>query len=158
MADINLLTIEDKKRLEAELKELIEVKQPEIIQQLQEARAQGDLSENADYDAAKAEQGNIEKRINEINNILNNYQLVGQGSSGVKHDVVSISATVKFENLSNKKVYQFLIIGSEGANPKENKISNDCPLARSIIGKKVGDVVEVKGIETPYKVKILEII
>lgn len=150
-----ILTVEDRDRLQSELRELIEVKKPEIIKQLQEARAQGDLSENADYDAAKTEQGNIEKRIAEINDILSDYELVSTHTKS--SNIIIVGTTVKFETLSDKKIHEYLIIGSEGANPKENKISNDCPLSKSILGKKVGDVVEVKGIETPYKVKILEI-
>lgn len=150
-----LLTLQDKTRLEAELKELIEVKKPDIIKQIQEARQQGDLSENADYDAAKNEQAAIEKRINDIKTILDNCEII-KDNEGSK-DIVGISKTVVIYDLQDEKEYTFKIYGAQGADPKNGIISNESPLAKSIMNHRVNDVVEVKGIENTYKVKILEI-
>lgn len=150
-----LLTLQDKTRLEAELKELIEVKKPDIIKQIQEARQQGDLSENADYDAAKNEQAAIEKRINDIKTILDNCEII-KDNEGSK-DIVGISKTVVIQDLQDEKKYTFKIYGAQGADPKNGIISNESPLAKSIMNHRVNDVVEVKGIENTYKVKILEI-
>ena len=156
MAEKKLLTVEDKERLQQQLKDLIDVQRPAILKQIQEAREQGDLSENADYDAAKNEQGRIEKLINEITYTLENSEIIDSRTFDVK-GIVSVSSTVKIHDLADDADYEFQIVGSEGSDPKEHKISNESPLARAIMGKKVGAVVEVKGIEKPYKVKVVAI-
>ena len=150
-----LLTIEDKEKLEKELNYLINIRRPEIIKQIQDAREQGDLSENADYDAAKNEQGRIEEQIQKIKYTLENCKIIDSSSIDVK--LVSIGCTVNIFDTQDEKEYTFTIVGSEGSDPANFKISNESPLARSIIGFKKGDIVEVKGIEKPYKVKILAI-
>lgn len=150
-----LLTNEDKKKLENELSNLINIRRPEIIKQIQDAREQGDLSENADYDAAKNEQGRIEEQIQKIKHILENSIIID--SSAIDVNIVSIGCTVTIYDYQDDKEYSFTIVGSEGSDPKNFKISNESPLAKSIIGLKTGDVVEVKGIEKTYKVKILRI-
>lgn len=154
MTEKILLTQSDVDKLNEELKYLIEVKKPNIIKQLQEAREQGDLSENADYDAAKTEQGNIEKRILEINELLKNYELISE--SKTKKDRVSILSTVSFIELDTKKEQEIKIVGSEG-NPSECEISHEAPLSKALLGKKVGDIVEIRGIENPYQIKITSI-
>lgn len=155
----NLMTAEGKKELEKELRHLVDVRRPEIIKQIQEAREQGDLSENADYDAAKNMQAQIEARIKEIENILSNVKIISSTTSKAKKDekVVSVGSTVTLEDYQDKKTYVFKIVGPIESNPAENKISNECPLAKSILGKKVDEEAHVKGIEEPYKVKILAI-
>ena len=155
----NLMTIEGKKELEKELRHLIDVKRPSIIKQIQEAREQGDLSENADYDAAKNMQAQIEARIKEIENILSNVKIISTSKEKSKSDdkYVSVGSTVTLEDFQDKKKYTFKIVGPIESNPADNKISNECPLAKSIMGKKVNDEAHVKGIEEPYKVKILSI-
>lgn len=155
MSKKHLLTQSDFDALTKEFRNLIDVKRPEIIAQLQEARAHGDLSENADYDAAKTEQGNIEKRINELQNILSNYQIIRKDKSSI--DEVIISSIVTFKNLSTNEESTIEITGSEGANPWEGKISNESPLALALIGRKVGDEVEILGLDSTYSVKILKI-
>lgn len=157
MTEKKLLTNEDKIRLEEQLRDLVEIQRPEILRQLQEAREQGDLSENADYDAAKNEQARIEKMISEIKYTLDNSTLIDKKQLDVKGKV-SISNTVTIMDESENKEYKFTIVGSEGNDPENNMISNESPLAKAIINKKVGDVVEVKGIEKPYKVKVLKIV
>ena len=153
--DKQLLTLEDKQKLETELDFLINVRRPEIIKQIQDAREQGDLSENADYDAAKNEQGRIEEQIQKIKHILENSTIID--SSTIDVNVVSIGCTVTVFDYQDNKEYSFTIVGSEGSDPENFKISNESPLARSIIGLKKGDTVEVKGIEKPYRVKIEKI-
>lgn len=155
----NLMTKAGLDKLKKELDQLINVKRPEIIKQIQEAREQGDLSENADYDAAKNMQAVIEGRIKEIEEILNNSKLIKSDDkeSGVKGNVVRIGASVKLKDYQDNQTYTYTIVGSVESDPNENKISNECQLAKSIMGKKVGDEVSVKGVEEPYKVKILEI-
>lgn len=153
--DKQLLTLEDKQKLETELDFLINVRRPEIIKQIQDAREQGDLSENADYDAAKNEQGRIEEQIQKIKHILENSTIID--SSTIDVNVVSIGCTVTIFDYQDNKEYSFTIVGSEGSDPENFKISNESPLAKSIIGLKKGDTVEVKGIEKPYRVKIEKI-
>lgn len=155
----NLMTAEGKKELEKELRHLIDVRRPEIIKQIQEAREQGDLSENADYDAAKNMQAQIEARIKEIENILSNVKLISDSAKSTKKDErsVSIGSSVTLYDYQDEQEYTFKIVGSIESNPAENKISNECPLAKSILGKKANDEAHVKGIEEPYKVKILSI-
>lgn len=150
-----LLTLEDKQKLESELDFLINVRRPEIIKQIQEAREQGDLSENADYDAAKNEQGRIEEQIQKIKYTLENSTIID--SSSIDVTSVSIGCTVTIYDFQDEKNYSFTIVGSEGSNPENFKISNESPLAKSIIGLKIGDIVEIKGIEKSYKVKIEKI-
>lgn len=153
--DKQLLTLEDKQKLETELDFLINVRRPEIIKQIQDAREQGDLSENADYDAAKNEQGRIEEQIQKIKHILENSTIID--SSTIDVNVVSIGCTVTVFDYQDNKEYSFTIVGSEGSDPENFKISNESPLAKSIIGLKKDDTVEVKGIEKPYRVKIEKI-
>jgi len=153
--DKQLLTLEDKQKLQTELDFLINVRRPEIIKQIQDAREQGDLSENADYDAAKNEQGRIEEQIQKIKHVLENSTIID--SSTIDVNVVSIGCTVTVFDYQDNKEYSFTIVGSEGSDPENFKISNESPLAKSIIGLKKGDTVEVKGIEKPYRVKIEKI-
>lgn len=156
----NLMTKEGIQKLKKELKELIEVQRPKIIKQIQEAREQGDLSENADYDAAKNSQAILEGRIKEIEEILNHTKIIDSKSKKTKtvNDIVMIGSSVKFKDYQDDEIYTYTIVGSIESNPSENKISNECQLAKSIMGKKVNDVVTIKGIDEPYKVKILEIL
>ena len=149
------LTLQDVNEYKEKLEYLINVRRPEIIQQIQDAREQGDLSENADYDAAKNEQGHIEEEIQKIKDILDNYELID--SSAVDTKKVTIGTTVTYYDFSDNKEYTFTIVGSEGSDPANGKISNESPLAKTILDLKVNDIVEVKGIDKPYKVQIKKI-
>lgn len=150
----NLMTNEGKKKLEKELKTLINEKRPNIIKQIQEAREQGDLSENADYDAAKNIQAQIEARIKEIETILANVKII---TSNVDENLVSIGSIVTLKDLQLNKVFTYKIVGPIETDPSQNKISNESPLAKSILGKKIGDESYVKGIDEPYSIKIINI-
>lgn len=152
-----LLSEEGLEKLNAELRELIDVKRPEIIKAIQEAREQGDLSENADYDAAKNQQGEIEKRIQEIKNILTNYELINEANDTTSNEKVKVGSKVKILDLSNNEEYEYEIVGEVEADPDSNKISNMSPLAQALLGRGVKAVVEVRNIDNPYRVKILKI-
>ena len=153
----NLLTKEGVNRLNAELRELIDEKRPAIIKTIQEAREQGDLSENADYTAAKNEQGEIEKRIQEIKDILANYELISENKNNDENEKVKVGSKVKLLDLSDDEEVTYEIVGEVEADPDNNKISNQSPLAQAILGKTVKSIVEVRNIDNPYKVKILKI-
>lgn len=147
-----LLTKEAIKELKDELKYLIEVKRPEVIQEIKDARAQGDLSENAEYDAAREKQGQIEDRILEIEKTLENAQEIKSN----KKDTIAIGSTVVLDNKFTNEKETYSIVSTYEVDPFENKISNKSPLALSLIGKSKGDVVIVEA-PTKYEVKILDI-
>lgn len=147
------LTKEGFQKFEEELDYLKTVKRKQNIEALQEARAQGDLSENAEYDAAREEQAQIEARINELENILKYAKLIEEdGTSGI-----SIGKEVTFKEMPNGEEEQFHIVGSEEADPFNGKISINSPIAQSLIGKEVGDVVNISTPGGSIKVKILNV-
>lgn len=148
------LTSEGVAKLQAEYRHLLDVVRPEVTKELVEARALGDLSENADYDAARDRQGKVEARIREIQNILDNHELIKETSS---RKVVAVGSTVLIKDLSFNTEEQYEIVGSVEADPLKNRISNESPLAKAIIGQKVGAVVEVNA-PVPYNVEIVAII
>ncbi len=154
MADKTKLTKEGKAKLEAELRHLIDVDREEVKAQLKEARAQGDLSENADYDAARARQAEVEGRITEIENILANAEIIEEKKGDSKK--VGLGSTVEVEYLEIGKKGTYTIVGSVESDPFQGKISNDCPLGSALIGKKEGDIIDVKG-NKPYQVKIIKL-
>ena len=133
---------------------LLEVAQPENVKALQEARAQGDLSENADYDAAKRKQGEINAEIDELRNILGNVVIIDE--SARTDGSIAIGATVSFTTVKDKKEFEFQIVGSQEADPFKGKISDDSVIAKSIIGHKTGDVVMIH-VEKPYELKITKV-
>ena len=147
-----LLTKEAIKELKEELKTLIEVKRPEVIQEIVDARAQGDLSENAEYEAAREKQGLIEDRIAEIEKTLENAQEIKTS----KTDSISIGSVVTIKNKFSNQKETYSIVSTYESDPFENKISNKSPLALSLIGKSKGDVVIVEA-PTKYEIEILDI-
>lgn len=148
-----ILTKSGKAKLEIELRELIDVIRPEVIEELKAARAQGDLSENADYDAARAKQAEVEGRIKQIEDILANANVIEETSSD---RVVKLGTTVTLLDLSENEEVTYTLVGSVEANPLKGLVSNECALGEAIFGKKVDDVVVVKAV-VPYEVKILSI-
>ncbi|MDY0211015.1 MAG: transcription elongation factor GreA [Acholeplasma sp.] len=148
------LTQEGVDQLRAELTHLKDVKRPENVVALQEARAQGDLSENADYDAARDEQARIEARIKEIENILENFKLIKASSD----NKVTTGKTVTLLFVEKKKTVDYQLVGTIEANPMLNKISTDSPVGRAIIGAVEGDTLEVH-LETGkvFHVQVLDI-
>ena len=148
------LTQEGVDNLKTELTLLKDVKRGENLEALKEARAQGDLSENADYDAARNEQARIEARIAEIENILKNVKIIKTTSE----DIVNIGKTVSVRFLKNNEVKEFYLVGSIEADPKARKISVESPIGKAMLNKQEGDVVEVKT-ETGniFQIEIVEI-
>ena len=148
-----ILTAEGYLELEQELNYLKNEKRPEVITALKEARALGDLSENADYDAARDEQAKVEGRIKQLEYQLEHAVI----NDNAKKDVVSIGTTVTvlYVGEGDEEVYQ--IVGSLEADPFENKISNESPIGAAIMGKKVGDVISVASPNGSYDIKITKI-
>lgn len=150
------LTDEGFLELETELNELKNIKRPAVIKALKEARALGDLSENADYDAARAEQAQVEGRIQELEKIIENAAIIEAGSS----DSVCLGITVKIKYIDDDddEIEEYRIVGSKEADPSNNKISNESPLALAIMDAKVGDVRTVESPTGSYDVEIVEIL
>ena len=145
----NLLTYAGLKKLEEELHDLKVVKRKEVAEKIKEAREQGDLSENAEYDAAKDEQRDIEARIEEIEKILKNAE--------VDLDKISVGCKVKVHDFEFEEDIELKIVGSTEANSLEGKISNESPVGKALIGAHTGDVVEVEMPAGIMKYKVLEI-
>ena len=151
----NLLTYAGLKKLEEELHDLKVVKRKEVAEKIKEAREQGDLSENAEYDAAKDEQRDIEARIEEIEKILKNAEVVVEDE--VDLDKISVGCQVKVYDVDFDEEMEFKIVGSTEANSLQNKISNESPVGAALIGKSVGDVVDVETQAGVLQYKVLEI-
>lgn len=129
-------------KLVAEIHELESVHRPEISRQIAEARDKGDLSENAEYDAAKEAQGLLESKISQLKAVLSNARIIDE--SRLSTDTVQILNKVTIKNLKNGAQVSYTLVSDSEANLKENKISVNTPIAKGLIGKKVGDVVEVQ--------------
>ena len=149
------LTQEGYEELKRELDELINVKRPLNIKAIKEARALGDLSENAEYDAARNEQAVIEARITELEKIFERVEVIREDE--VSTDCVSIGTNVKLEFVDDGETEVYSIVGTTEADPFENKISNESPIGQAIIGKKKNDVIDVSSPTGSYQVKIIEI-
>ena len=150
-----LLTYAGLRALEQELEDLKVVKRKEVAQKIKEAREQGDLSENAEYDAAKDEQRDIEARIEELENILKNVEVVDEDE--VDLDKINVGCAVKVYDITFDEEMDFKIVGSTEANSLEGKISNESPVGHALIGKTVGDVVDVETQAGLMQFKVLEI-
>ena len=144
-----LLTEEGLKELQAELDDLINNKRPDNLKAIKEARALGDLSENADYDAAKNDQAELEGRIKTIEKILENYEIIEKKET----DKVGLGSTVEIKYVDDEETDEYKIVGSQEADPFSSKISNESPIAKAIL-KKVGDIVEVESPNGVYKIEI----
>ena len=150
-----ILTYEGLRNLETELQDLKVVKRKEVSQKIKEAREQGDLSENAEYDAAKDEQRDIEARIEEIEKILKNAEVVVEDE--VDLDKISIGCQVKIYDCEFDEELNYKIVGSTEASSLKGKISNESPVGKALIGAKVGDTIEVETQAGTMKYKVLEI-
>ena len=151
----NILTYEGLKKLEDELENLKVVRRKEVSQKIKEAREQGDLSENAEYDAAKDEQRDIEARIEELEKILKNAEVVVEEEADL--DKVSIGCSVKILDCEFDEELEYKIVGSTEANSLKGKISNESPVGKALLGKQVGDTVEVEAPAGVVKNKVLSI-
>ena len=151
----NILTYAGLKELEAELEDLKVNKRKEVAQKIKEAREQGDLSENAEYDAAKDEQRDIEARIEEVEAILKNVEVVGEDD--VDDTKISVGCHIIIHDFEYDEDIELSIVGSTQTNSLQGKISNESPLGTALLGHEVGDVVEVEMGEVASKYKVLEI-
>ena len=148
----NFVTREGLEKLKAELEHLIQVEEPQVIEELAEARAQGDLSENADYDAAREKQAQLHARKQDLEAMIKNAVLLEENADS---NVIGIGSKVTFIDLSENEEETVVIVGSVEANPFEGKLSNVSPLGAALNNHKVGAVVTVNGVEDPYQVKVL---
>ena len=149
----NILTYAGLKQLEEELQDLKVVKRKEVAQKIKEAREQGDLSENAEYDAAKDEQRDIELRIEEHEKILKNAEVVVEDE--VDLDKINIGCRVKLYDCEYEEELEFQLVGSTEANSLQGKISNESPVGQALIGRREGELVEVEmanGTKAEYRV------
>ena len=142
------------KKLMAELKELETVERPKISAAIAEARDKGDLSENAEYDAAKDEQRDMEARIEEIEQILKNAVVIDEK---FEKGVISLGCHVLLEDISLGKEVTYHIVGSTEADILQNKVSNEAPIGRALLGKKIGDVVSVEGINQVNDFRVIDV-
>ena len=148
-----LMTTEGYLKIETELNDLKINKRPEIIRAVKEARALGDLAENADYDAARNDQAQLEMRIKELEYMLNNSKIIENGKS----DIVDIGSVVTISYVDENDEEEYKIVGSLEADPFNNKISNESPLGVAIMEKRVGDVISVESPTGAYEIKITKI-
>ena len=150
-----ILTYTGLRALENELEELKVVRRKEVAQKIKEAREQGDLSENAEYDAAKDEQRDIEARIEEIEKILKNADVVDEEE--VDLDKISVGCTVLLYDVEFEEEVEYKIVGSTEANSLSGKISNESPLGKALLGKSVGDEIVVEAQAGTMEYKVLKI-
>lgn len=151
----HILTYAGLKKYEEELQDLKVNRRKEVAQKIKEAREQGDLSENAEYDAAKDEQRDIEARIEELEKLLKNAEVVVEDE--IELDKISIGCQVKVYDLEFDEEIEFRLVGSTEANSLQNKISNESPVGKALIGRRVGDVVDVETQVGVIQYKVLEI-
>ncbi len=151
----NIMTYEGLKKLEDELQDLKVNRRQEVAQKIREAREQGDLSENAEYDAAKDEQRDIEARIEELEKILKNAEVIDEDD--VALDTISVGCCVTLLDVEFDDEMKFKIVGSTEANSLKGYISNESPIGQAMLGKKKGDVVEVDSPAGVVQYKIMEI-
>lgn len=155
MSQITYVTEEGMAKMKAELKELKTVERPKISAQIAEARDKGDLSENAEYDAAKEAQGLLEMRIAKLETLISNCRLIDE--SQLDNTKVLILSTVKLRNLTNKMELKYTLVAEKEADLKSGKISVDSPIGKGLLGKSVGDVAEIKVPSGVLKFEVLEI-
>ncbi|WP_315122357.1 transcription elongation factor GreA [uncultured Clostridium sp.] len=157
MSDIKkyIMTYEGVKKLEDELEYLKTVKRKEITEKIKVALSFGDLSENSEYDEAKNEQAFVEGRIMQLENMLKNASIVDE--SEIPADTVSVGTIVKVKDYEFDEDVEFFMVGSAEADPMENKISNESPVGKALIGKRVGETVEVSIPDGVSKYKILSV-
>jgi transcription elongation factor GreA len=150
-----ILTSEGYNKLKKEIEELSTVKRREVAERIRVAREFGDIAENAEYDDAKNEQMLLEHRIATLEERLRDARVISK--KDVAKDVVSIGSKVKLRDVSARETVEYHIVGSAEANPAQNKLSNESPVGKAIIGKKKGETVEVSAPRGTLKYKILEI-
>lgn len=147
------LTKKGLEEVKDEVNNLKTVVRPEVIAQIKEARAQGDLSENAEYQAAREKQAQVEAKIKDLEYIIDNAIIISES----KTDKINVGSTVKIKYIDDNEIDEYTIVGSTEADPFNNKISNESPIAKGIIGKKKGDIVSIESPNGNYDVEIMDI-
>jgi len=155
MSQLRYYTEEGLKKLKTELHQLKVVERPKISQQIADARDKGDLSENAEYDAAKEAQGHLEAKIAKLDDVVANARIIDE--SQMDNSKVLILSKVKLKNLTNGVQVAYTLVAENEANLKEGKISIDSPIGKGVLGKKVGDIADVKVPNGVMKFEILDI-
>jgi transcription elongation factor GreA len=155
MAKLTYLTKEGLEKLKGEMDQLINVERPKISRQIAEARDKGDLSENAEYDAAKDAQGMLELKISQLQEIISNSRVIDE--SKLDNSKVRILTTVTIENTKTKQKMTYMLVPDQEADLKQGKLSVNSPISQALLGKKVGDSAEVKAPAGIISVKILDI-
>jgi transcription elongation factor GreA len=155
MSTHSYVTAEGLQKLKGELEQLKKVERPAISRQIAEARDKGDLSENAEYAAAKEAQGMLELRIQKLEDAISNLRVMDESKIDISK--VQILNKVKIKNKGNNSIMQYLIVAESEANVKEGKISVNTPIAQALLGKKVGDVVSVKVPSGALSLEIMDI-
>ncbi len=155
MSTINYYTEEGLKKLKEELEHMKNVERPKISQQIAEAREKGDLSENAEYDAAKEAQGLLEMKISKLETLIANARIIDE--SQLDTSKALILSKVKIKNLANNAIMEYTLVSEKEANLKEKKISVDSPIGKGLLGKKVGEIAEVQAPNGIIKFEIIEI-
>ncbi|NLA24990.1 MAG: transcription elongation factor GreA [Bacteroidales bacterium] len=155
MSKVVYLTEEGLNKLKAELEQLISVERPNISRMIAEARDKGDLSENAEYDAAKEAQGLLEMKIAKLQNTIVSSRIID--ASKIDNKTIQILTTVKIKNLSNNAVLEYTLVSETEADLKQKKIAINSPIGKGLVGKKKGDVVEVQVPAGIMKLEILDI-
>ena len=149
------MTEEGKKKLEDELNDLKLVRRREVAEKIKDARGQGDLSENAEYDAAREEQAKIEARIEELEQKLRNVKVI---ETDTNKNRISLGSQVKLLDMEFQEEVIFMIVGSTESDPSNGKISNESPLGNALIGHTTGDIIEVNSPDGIIKYQVIEII
>lgn len=155
MSEDVLLTKEGYEKIKAELDELVSVTRREVAERIKEAREFGDISENAEYDAAKNEQAELEERIVKLEKMVRQAKIIDAGKSS--HGKVNVGSKIKVKDITKKKTVEFTIVGATEADPFEGKISNESAVGSGLIGHKVGDKVEIEVPDGKRKYEILSI-
>jgi transcription elongation factor GreA len=150
-----LMTPDGLRKIEEELDHLKSVRRREIAEKIKAALAFGDISENAEYDEAKNEQAELEKRIMKLEGIVGNVKLIDE--SEIKKDEVSVGSTVTVKDIEFDEVMEYAIVGPTEADPYENKISHESPVGKALIGKRVGETIEVQVPDGFAKFQIMKI-
>lgn len=156
MTEEVLLTKEGLEKIKEEYDRHVSVTRAEVAERIKEARSFGDLSENAEYDAAKQEQAELEERINKLESMMRNAKIIDEDSS--IEGIVNIGNTVIVKEKGSKEKVKFQIVGATEADPFEGKISNESAVGKALIGNKKGDTVEVEVIDGKITYKIMEIV
>ncbi|NLY44244.1 MAG: transcription elongation factor GreA [Clostridiaceae bacterium] len=150
-----ILTQEGLRRIEEELEELKTIRRKEVAERIKQALAFGDISENSEYDEAKNEQARVEERIAKLEATLRKARIIDE--SEITNEVVSIGSTVKVRDLEFDEEVEYTIVGSAEADPYELKISNESPVGKALLGKKVGEIVEIHVPDGVTKYQIVDI-